>query len=381
VWRRRNRIDRPLSGPTLVTELCSVLGIALLLMAPTSVVVLLALRIGEERPITAEFAGLSAAVLLIGVASGGLLLALAAGLRYVRGLAREAALRGVARAEVDQPITYVSQTPGVLDSGLGAAGSSDAGSAPPHEPEVLSLLREVRDLVVQDPSERPVVAERVRGNRQRLAARAVIDAINRRRLARARELLQDAEALLGTNPTFERLSHKLAEADARNEPLDYARTKRLVEEAIREGNTALAEEFAHALCADHPESPRCRRVWEDARRARLHAHVQQSADHHHWTEALAAAEEFLVRFPDTPEAESLRGQIATLRANAEIVQRRQYEERFKEHLRGRQFDEALRIARLVVEQFPSSPQAEALRPQVAALEQRLSAPRDAPVAP
>ncbi len=70
------------------------------------------------------------------------------------------------------------------------------------------------------------------------------------------------------------------------------------------------------------------------------------------------------------EAEALRSQKATLASNAEIVQRKHYEERFKEFLGAQNFGEALRIARHVIEHFPKSPQAAALRDQIPALEQR-----------
>ena len=44
--------------------------------------------------------------------------------------------------------------------------------------------------------------------------------------------------------------------------------------------------------------------------------MQESAAHHHWDEALAAAREFLERFPDSPAAGALQEQIGTLEANA-----------------------------------------------------------------
>ena len=240
-----------------------------------------------------------------------------------------------------------------------------------HEKSMLALLREIRDLTVLSPSEREETGRRIAATQQRFAAETIIDAINLRQIARAKSLLAEASAAYGSTATFDKLADKIDQAAMRNEPLDYTRTRRLVEEAIAEGDFSLAEQYAHAAHRDHGDSQRCRTLWDSARRARLHAHVQESADHHHWSEAVAAAEEFLERFPDGPEAEGLRGQIETLRRNAEIAERKRYENRFKELISLRNYGEALRIARLVVERFPGSPQALALRDQVPVLEQKM----------
>ena len=132
---------------------------------------------------------------------------------------------------------------------------------------------------------------------------------------------------------------------------------------------------------DHPESTRCRQLWDDTRRAHLYAHIQKCAEQHHWTEALAAAEEFLGRFPESREAQALRRQMDTLRTNAEILQRRQYEKRFKDFIGAEHYAEALQIARHVVEQFPNSPQAQALRDQIPLLERRVAGERTGPASP
>jgi hypothetical protein len=227
------------------------------------------------------------------------------------------------------------------------------------------------ELALLDPEEREPARRRMLANVQRRAAERVIDAVNARQLGQARLMLRHAEACYSDTPTLEKLKEKVERAAARNEALDYSRSKRLVEEAISEGRWSFAERYAHVLTFDHPGSTRCRQLRDDTRRARLHAHIQQSAEQHNWAEALAAAEEFLERFPDSTEAEPLRQQVGTLRVNAEIHQRKQYETKFKELLRTHQYADALRLARLVVDRFPDSPQALALRDQIPLLERRV----------
>ena len=370
---KRNTSARLYGGSLFMAELVHTLGIVDLVATPVGIVILLTFRVAEEEPLSGAFVASLIVLFISGVTVGGLLLGVGALMSYGHALVRQGGRIVRARAEVDQPVTYTTRTGALTDGklpdqeGVVSLRPSDEGNA-----RVLSLLGEIRDLTLVSPEERKPVSERVRAHRERRAAEMIVEAINVRQLGRARLLLSEASAAYGSSPTLERLAEKIQEADVRNESLDYARTRRLVEEVIGEGNWALAEEYAHGVYCDHSDSARCRKLWDDARRARLHAHVQESANHHHWNEALAAAEEFLERFPESVEAEALSEQIATLRANAEIQQRKHYEDRFKELISGKQYEEALRIARHVIEHFPGSPQATALRAQVPVLQKRLA---------
>ncbi len=368
--RRRNAFDRQHGGSVFVTEFVHMLGIIDLLATFVGVVVVLAMRMAGEQPVDGGFVLTVVFGFIAGVTLGGLLLGLAGVLRYAYTIAR-ARDAAPARDEVDQPVTYAAPATSSTN------GSETSIIATPTEPlnqhhvkEMLALIREIRDLTVLPPAERSATADRVRVEQHRRAAEVIIDALNLRQVGKARELLRSAQATYGPTPTFEKIAEKIQEADARNESLDYTRTRRLVEESIAEGNWAMAEQYARPLHRDHPDSPRCRRLWDDARRTRLRAHVQESANNHHWDEAVAAAEEFIERFPDHIDSEALRDQLGTLKANAEIQHRKRYENKFKELMSAKHYAEALRMARLIIDQFPGSPQALALENQVPILQRR-----------
>ncbi len=369
--RRRVAIDRQYGGTLFVTELVHILGLVAVAGTPVGVASVLAYALNRGETVSASFLALLAAGLIGGWSLAGILMGISALLRY-----HHAAVRSQQHASPIWGGSGVSGEP--VSGGPGGSGRSmdDAASiAHPQEVvsrEVIAMLREMRDLNVLPEAERAVVAERLRANQKRRAAEAVVSAINLRQISRARELLHDAEVVYGSTPTFDKLQDKIAEADARNEPLDYQRARRLVEESIGEGSWSRAEQYAHAAYSEHPESTRCRKLWEETRRARLHTHVQDRAAASNWQEALAAAEEFIERFPDSNEADALRAQLPTLRANVEISTRKHYENRFKELVSGRQYPEALRIARHVIEHFPGSPQAAALQQQIPALERRVT---------
>jgi hypothetical protein len=357
--------DRSYERSPFVAALVQALGIIDLFVTPVGVLLILAIRVGREEPLSLLFIAASVGALVAGVTLGGLLLGLAALIRYAVALRRPDMLGPHVRPEDEHA--------GPMVESIAFTEHDQSGTLEPAETkQILALLHEIRDLALLEPEERVAAQERVQANVQRHAAEAIVDAINLRQLGKARALLREAEARYGSTPTLERLSERIAGASTQHEPLDYVHTKRLVEEVISSGRWTLAERYVRALYLNHPDSARCRQLWDDTRRARLHAHIQTCVTEHHWDEALAAAQEFRERFPGSGEAETLRSQIGTLTANAEIQQRKQYEAKFKELINGHRYAEALRLAKRVIEQFPDSPQANALRPQIPAIEKRVT---------
>lgn len=347
------------AAPFLAAFLQSV-GLIDLIATPVGVLLVLALRLNNDQPLDSFFVAMLLGAFLFGLTMGALLMGLAAVVRHGHAVNRSA-------DESDGSVPYYSDAAEAEGGGAESFGLSRGDAR-----QLVTTLTDLRDVQLLPKENREDNVARLRVQAQRVATEEIIDAINRRKLGRARILLRDVEAVYGSTQTLDRLGGKIEEASTRHESLDYARTKRIVEVAIGEGQWGQAESYAHTLYTDHPDSARSKQLWEDTRRARLNAHIQESVQHHHWAEALAATEEFLERFPVGREAEALRSQKATLATNAEIVQRKQYEEKFKELISGHHFADALRIARHVIEHFPRSPQAHALREQVPILEQRVA---------
>ena len=79
------------------------------------------------------------------------------------------------------------------------------------------------------------------------------------------------------------------------------------------------------------------------------------------------------------DAEALRMQVPTLEANAEIETRQQLEAQIMALVKHGRYIEATALAKRVIEQYPDSPQAEALRRQIDRLEELATNP-DAPPA-
>ncbi|MFQ5589586.1 MAG: hypothetical protein ACE5HE_00345 [Phycisphaerae bacterium] len=353
-------------SPVAVT-LLHALGVIDLVATPCGILAILVVRARQPEVMGATFVTVLLILLLVGVALGGLLFGLAA-------LVQSACARNdnlYRGRDAGRELQYYSDNRSVVGARASATPAGEAGDNEVWE-RLLNRLTEIRDIMQVSSETTSGPRERLRSHLQRNAAEEIITAINTRRLGRARVLLRDAEAAYGKTPTLERLHTKIDAATVRNEPLDYGFTRRVVEEAINDGRWSLAEQCAQTLFFDHPTSPRCRRLWDDTRRARLYTHIQARVAEHHWAEALAATEEFLERFPGSVEADALKGRIETMRSNAEIVRRKQFETKFKELIAAHNYPEALRIAKHVVDQYPESPQSAALRDQIPLLERRVS---------
>ncbi len=110
-------------------------------------------------------------------------------------------------------------------------------------------------------------------------------------------------------------------------------------------------------------------------RARLMAQAQEATNRHDWVEALRIVERIVERFPTSSEAHDLRMQVSTLRTNAEVQTRQQMEARIRDLIKERRFRDGLREAQALIERYPESPQAAVLRGQLAKLEQRAAEAR------
>ncbi len=110
-------------------------------------------------------------------------------------------------------------------------------------------------------------------------------------------------------------------------------------------------------------------VFQEEQRRRMHAEVQRYVTKRRWDDALVAARTFIERFPGCEDAEAVRLELPTLETNAEIEVRQRLEAKIMECVRQGRYIEAVDLARKVITRYPDSPQAEALRGQVERLEQ------------
>ncbi|MCP4250474.1 MAG: hypothetical protein GY778_25810 [bacterium] len=369
------RFERQFGGTMLVMALVHTMGVIVWIATFVGVLWRLYVRVHSDQPVNAEFVLLLLAGFVAGLVGGGLLLGIAALLRYLGGVVRMLDRAEQAQAQRDE-------NGGEALNGSGATQTEDRSSASgtPRTAttarttmtQVLGTLEELRDLMALPEEARSDAQQRaVALQRQRLCSR-IDEALDARRVGEARRALAEALARFGPSTEFDRRRERLDAAARTTEPLAYARAVRQIEEAVADAAWSVADRIARGLATDYVESTRCRQLHETTRRARRYALIQECTTRQHWSEAVAAAEEFLQAYADSLEAQTLKVEINTLRENAEIQRRKHFETQIRQHVQAQRFADALRLARHVVASFPQSPQAQVLRKQIPALERRVS---------
>jgi hypothetical protein len=170
---------------------------------------------------------------------------------------------------------------------------------------------------------------------------------------------------------------------AQVESHDIDAAQRQIEDLASLGAWDRVAEVLNELLQRHPESAKANELAQKIRtqrnkavaeqRARLMAQAQDATNAREWKKALHLATTVCQRFPRSPEAQALRMQLPTLQENAEIQIRQHMESEIRDLIKEQRYDEALRIAHELLQQYPDSPQAAVLREQLPRLEERAAA--------
>jgi len=321
------------------------------------------------QPSIVDFAG--AALLWLAAGCFALLLwGLAESLRQMADMAGEAAMGGASR-----------MVPGA-EARPAAAAMADPGLSERIQ-ELIDLTKETRDIALLSDAER---AMRLRTEAEALARELRHDVphlIREHNWVEARRRVQEARTRFPALPLWDDLEKQVEEARTNVRARDVENAMREVRDLVALGAFDRAMQVVRDLQQRHPDAPQvgelARRVVAEREkataeeRAKLMARAQEATNRRDWTVALQNVEEVLARFPNSPEAEELRQQLPTLRANVEIQTRQRMEAQIRDLIKDHHYREALRIARIVIDQYPNSPQAAVLREQLPRIEQRAKA--------
>jgi hypothetical protein len=323
-----------------------------------------------------SLAGLLAALALmfVGVSVGLLLWGVAELLRkldaVIGGLPMRASADGPP-GEAYRPIRY----PEPPNAGMNEVKASLA--------ELIALTREVRDI--------GLLSEGERSRRVQVQGRALVAELQEEIPAllkehqwfEARRRVQQGRERFPSFAEWDVLDGQIEQMRATVEARDVAAAARQVDDLTSLGALDRAMTVVRDLLDRHPSSSQAQElarrvtIQREKRhaeaRARLMAQAQEAVHRRDWNLALRTANELIRRFPRSAEAEALRQQLPMLTENAEIQTRQQMEAEFRQLVQARRLDEALRLAHELIERYPSSPQAEALRGQLPKLEERLAA--------
>jgi len=331
------------------------------------------------------------ALLLTGGASGAAaLMALAALLRYLFSLAISSRL--MERSQRESRRLSLSQTPSDAEARGDSEATAPAGAeapraataeqpaAPLDRPDIAELLTEIiENTLLSEPERREKLEtfrqqrlEAIRSNIETLIEQAqwteaekMLDEL-RRRYPKSAEADDIQKQLGAAIRDFEAAEIQNAGEQIRSytslglwdRALDVAR-----EVAERYPRNRDAQQLVNSIDLEHEATMK-----EDCQR--LYREIEHLVGRRHWREAHTTAGTLLQRYPDSPEANKLRGQIAELKRNAEVQERREAEQLITAHLHEGRYREAYDIAHDLIEKYPDSPQAAALKERMEWLRER-----------
>jgi len=250
--------------------------------------------------------------------------------------------------------------------------------------EVAVLLREVRDISLLNEGQRQMRLEAQGRVVAEMLERDVPSLLKEHNWIEARNRIQSARERFPGVSNWDALEQQIERMRAQVEQHDVEAAERQVADLVSLGAWDRVNDVLEELVERHPDSIRARQIAESIRakrnaaeaelRSQLLMQAQKATNERDWSTAMSIAQQLIQRFPKSPEAQALRMQLPTLRANVEIKVRQRMEADFRDRLRAGQYDEALRIANEVIDHYPSSPQANALREQLPKLVDKVRVP-------
>lgn len=249
--------------------------------------------------------------------------------------------------------------------------------------ELLHVVRELRDISLLSEPERTLRSQVESSELARRLESEVPVLLREHDWQEARRRVQRARQRFPALTTWVALEQQIEQARQALEAHDVEAATREVNDLGALGAWDRAFDVVRHVQQRHPGAAQVvelvRRVTTGRdkaaaeERARLMARAQEATTRRDWKEALRLVEIVVERFQNSPEAHDVRQQLPTLRMNAEIQMRQQMEAEIRELVKEHHYGEALRKARELIERYPNSPQAAALREQLPRLEEKAAA--------
>ena len=329
---------------------------------------------------------------LAGVIFSGLFVGLSAMLRALRGLHASMVRMEQLQTDLREAVEAAksnNSSPAAAPAPNGAGPKVTTGNPGVPWLRILPLLQEIRDSMLLTPKQRREELLRLIESETNDARTQVHSLIAKGDFAQAGEMAQKLRHKYPKDAWTEELVVEVDRSREQHETEDVTSYTRQVEDLISISAWERARQLVQQLIDRHPDAAEARqlllrvekqhRAFQIEQMRRMNAEIQRYANQRKWEEALAAARTFLVRFPQSEDAEILKMQVPTLEANAQIEVRQRLEAEIMECARQGRYIEAAQLARKIIENYPDSPQAQVLRAQLNRLEELAQNP-DAPPA-
>jgi hypothetical protein len=254
-----------------------------------------------------------------------------------------------------------------------------AQSAAVNPAEIRTLLEKIHEVLLLPEKERNARFRLLMDKEFARRLATVEHFITTNEFHQAREELGVLAERFGEDPRIREAAGKLEKVAEASKANDVSRVTRFIKESVAQGRWDESERVLMELGQKYPGATEPgallerlrqeRRKFELQNRQRMHDEIQQFVNERRWQEALAGTRKFVEAFPAGPDTDALRAQLPTLEANAEIQARQTLERYIKQYIQKQQYWDALALARRILADYPLSPQANALRGQIAKLEE------------
>jgi hypothetical protein len=244
----------------------------------------------------------------------------------------------------------------------------------------VTLLQEIRELALLSDSQkqqRRTDAQQHRGDFLAAEAQRLLES---KKWTAAEGVLTSLQREYPNTPNLEKLKSRLKTGKQEAESGAITQLRERVEDlmAVWAWDQAYAEtaRFAENFPDNAEGRDLLRRVlgerenYVENTANRLYDQIKRDIDRRLWRRALGNAVKLLECAPGHKRSAAIRGQLNTIRQNAQIEERQEQERRIEELIRGKQFSEAIDLAEDLLRRFPGSPQAETLKNLLPKMRQR-----------
>ncbi len=245
---------------------------------------------------------------------------------------------------------------------------------------LLDALHELRDVMLMSDEDRRQLRLRQEEERRQALLATIRLAIEQHGWELATQRISE---LAADDPARAELSQKMNELREKIRTQAIKDAREQLHHLMSIANWMRADEVIAELTKQFPDDVEVRELAAQVHQEKdtfireqtttMLADLKAATDRKDWRRALLLAEELVARYPDLPAIARLQSDMPTLRENADAQERREEETLFKELLLSQRYDEALEVARRVMDRFPGSPTAielEKLLPKVKELAEK-----------
>lgn len=255
-----------------------------------------------------------------------------------------------------------------------AAGSDRGASASDLAERMTLLLEEINENTLLNEQDKARKRARLADSRRERMQKEISQLIAATKWQMARTRIEELRTEQPDDEEVKELSRRLEAAMAEHREVDIMTSSEQIRSYMSLGLWEKARETAGQLAAKYPDHADARKMADVVRleqegfrkeeRQRLYREIEHLVSRKHYRDARKVAETLIERYGNSPEAATLKGQMDELNRNADIETRREMETQIIEYEKQGRHKEAYEVARLLMEQYPESPQAIALQDKI-----------------